>query len=86
MVNQLKHIEFILLDLNKTMEDGDRYFDPIENMTKYDLFHAFDEPTFKSNFDDLHYFARYLKVAIKNYVHNMNRIKEDIINIFEDIS
>ena len=82
VVNQLNHIELILLDLNKTMEEGDRYLDKMENMTKHDLFHAFDEPTFKSNFDDLQYFARYL---IKNYVHHMNIIKEDIINIFEKI-
>ena len=85
VVNQLNHIELILFDLNKTMAEGDRYFDPMENMTKHDLFHAFDEPIFKSNFDDLQYFVRYLKVAIKNYVHHMNRIKKDIINIFEDI-
>ena len=85
VVNQLKHIKVILLDLNKTMEEGDRYLDPMENMTKHDLFHAFDEPTFKSNFDDLQYFARYLKVAIKNYIQHMNRVKEDIINIFKNI-
>ena len=85
VVNQLNHIEFILLDLNKTMEECDRYFDPMENMTKQELFHAFNGPTFRSNFDDLQYFARFLKVAIKNYVHHMNRIKEGIINIFKNI-
>ena len=85
VVNQLKHVELILLDLNKTMEEGDKYFDPMENMTKHDLFRAFDGPTFRSNFDDLQYFVTYLKVAIKYYVHHMNRIKEDIINIFKNI-
>ena len=84
-VNHLNHVKLILHDINKTMEECDRYFDPMENMTKQDLFRAFDEPKFTSNFKDFQYFTKCLKVTIDNYIFHMNRIKEDIVNIFENV-